>query len=155
MSGFEYRFFAGGSRRKKPPYRLNTRIYSCNLIRNDVPYRWRGRYNEDTDLSLRMLKDGWATVLFQAFLQNKLRTSVMRGGNSAEFYDEEGTKNKSQMLVDMHPEITKLVFRYGRWHHEVDYSSFEKNPLMKKPGLNIPDGINEYGMKLIQTRSIQ
>lgn len=153
MSGFEYRFFAGGSRRKKPPYRLNTRIYSCNLIRNDVPYRWRGRYNEDTDLSLRMLKDGWATVLFQAFLQNKLRTSEMRGGNSAEFYDEEGTKNKSQMLVDMHPEITNLVFRYGRWHHEVDYSSFQNNPLKKKPNLNIPNGINEYGMKLVQRAS--
>ncbi|MAE54572.1 MAG: hypothetical protein CMK23_01115 [Porticoccaceae bacterium] len=153
MSGFEYRFFAGGSRRKKPPYRTNTRIYSCNLIRNDVPYRWRGRYNEDTDLSLRMLKDGWATLLFQAFLQNKLRTSTMRGGNSAEFYDGEGTKNKSQMLVDMHPEITSLVFRYGRWHHEVDYSSFKDNPLKKIPGLEIPDGINEYGMKLVKTRS--
>ena len=148
MSGFEYRFFAGGSRRKKPPYRLNTRIYSCNLIKNNVPYRWRGRYNEDTDLSLRMLKDGWVTVLFQAFLQNKLRTSVMRGGNSSEFYDEEGTKNKSKMLVDMHPEITKLVFRYNRWHHEVNYSSFGKNLLIKKPGLKVLNRTNEYGMIL-------
>jgi hypothetical protein len=57
------------------------------------------------------------------------------------------------MLVDMHPEITQLVFRYGRWHHEVDYSSFKDNPLRKIPGLEIPPGINEYGMKLVKTRS--
>jgi hypothetical protein len=52
-----------------PPFVLNTRIYSCNLILNRSPYRWRGRYNEDTDLSLRMLKDGWCTIQFNAFLQ--------------------------------------------------------------------------------------
>jgi len=28
-----------------PPFILNTRIYSCLLIQNDIPYRWRGRYN--------------------------------------------------------------------------------------------------------------
>ena len=153
MSGFEYRFFAGGARRKKPPYRLNTRIYSCNLIRNDVPYRWRGRYNEDTDLSLRMLKDGWVTVLFQAFLQNKIRTSTISGGNSSEFYDNEGTKNKSQMLCDMHPDVTKLVFRYGRWHHEVDYKAFQFNKLIKKENIFIEDGVNNYGMKLVEKQT--
>ncbi|NDB61184.1 hypothetical protein EB001_22495, partial [bacterium] len=40
-----------------PPFIINTRIYSCLLIRNDIPYRWRGRYNEDTDLCLRALKE--------------------------------------------------------------------------------------------------
>jgi len=46
------------------------------LIRNDVPYRWRGRYNEDTDLSLRMLKDRWCTIQFNAFLQGKAATPL-------------------------------------------------------------------------------
>src|SRR5581483_6046093 len=64
MAGPNYRMFVPRKRNDKPPYTLNTRIYSCNLIRNDVPYRWRGRYNEDTDLSLRMLKDKWCTILF-------------------------------------------------------------------------------------------
>ena len=120
QAGFEYRFFAGGSRRKKPAFRLNTRIYSCILNRNDVPYRWRGRYNEDTDLSLRMLKDGWCTVLFQCFLQNKAATQTVKGGNTAEFYEKEGTLPKSQMLVDLHPDVSRLAFRYGRHHHHVD-----------------------------------
>ena len=57
-----------------PAFIINTRIYSCLLIRNDIPYRWRGRYNEDTDLSLRVLKDGWVTVQFNAFLCGKVTT---------------------------------------------------------------------------------
>jgi hypothetical protein len=147
QAGFEYRFFAGGSRRKKPPFRLNTRIYSCILNRNDVPYRWRGRYNEDTDLSLRMLKDGWCTVLFQCFLQNKAATQTVKGGNTAEFYEKEGTLPKSQMLVDLHPDVSRLAFRYGRHHHHVDYSGYQKNQLVRKEGI-FPEGVNNYGMKL-------
>ena len=54
MAGPNYRFFASQNS-KLPPFSMNTRIYSCNLIRNDTPYRWRGRYNEDTDLSFQSL----------------------------------------------------------------------------------------------------
>ena len=149
QAGFEYRFFAGGGRREKAPYRLNTRIYSVLLIRNDVPYRWRGRYNEDTILSLDMLKDGWATVLFQCFLQNKAATQTVKGGNTADFYAKEGTMPKSKMLVDTYPDVSKLVFRYGRWHHEVNYKPFLRNKLVPKQGLVIPQGINNYGMVLV------
>ena len=42
MAGPNYRFFASQNS-AMPPYIKNTRIYSCNLIRNDTPYRWRGR----------------------------------------------------------------------------------------------------------------
>lgn len=149
QAGLEYRFFSGGKRRYKPPFRLNTRIYSCILNRNDVPFRWRGRYNEDTDLSLRMLKAGWATVLFHCFTQNKAATQTVKGGNHTDFYEKEGTLPKSEMLVKMHPDLSKLVERWGRWHHEVDYSPFKNIPLIRKDNLVIPSGINEYGMKLV------
>jgi len=80
------------------PYVKNTRIYSCLFIRNDIPYRWRGRYNEDTDLCLRVLKDGLATIQFNAFLQGKVTTQRMKGGNHEQFYDKDGTYLKSKML---------------------------------------------------------
>jgi hypothetical protein len=150
QAGFEYRFFAGGNRRKKPPFRLNNRIFSCMLIRNDIPYRWRTKYNEDAVLSLDCLEGGWCTVMFHCFLQNKAATQTVKGGNSAEFYDKEGTLPKSQMLVDEYPSRVKLVWRYERWHHEIDYSGFEKNMLKKKAGLVIPKGVNNYGMKLME-----
>jgi len=149
QAGFEYRFFAGGNRRKKAAFITNTRIFSCILIRNDIPYRWRLKYNEDADLSLRALKDGWCTIMFRCFLQNKAATLTIKGGNTEEIY-ENGEKNleKSQMLVDYHPDMASVVRRYGRWHHQVDYSVFKRNVLKRKEGLVIPEGINEYGMKL-------
>ena len=73
-----------------PAFILNTRIYSCLLIQNNAQYRWRGRYNEDTDLSLRVLKDGFCTIQFNAFLQGKVTTQRMKGGNTGEFYFKEG-----------------------------------------------------------------
>jgi hypothetical protein len=130
-----------------PPYVKNCRIYSCNLIRNDTPFRWRGRYNEDTDLSLRMLKSGWATIQYNIFLQKKLATQTLGGGNTEEFYAHEGTLPKSKMLVAMHPDVARLMVRYGRWHHYVDYTSFKELPLIRRTDITIPEGVNEYGMQ--------
>lgn len=150
MCGPNYFMFAS-RKNKKSPYVRNTRIYSCNLIRNSLPYRWRARYNEDTDLSLRMLKDGWTTVLFQAFLQNKITTQYMRGGNTDEFYIPEGTLPKSRMLVDLHPDVARLAFRYNRWHHEVDYSPFVQR-LRRREGLELGEGFDNHGMVLRQLK---
>lgn len=133
---------------KYPPFILNTRIYSCNLIRNNIPYRWRGRYNEDTDLSLRMLKDGWCTVEFNAFLQFKEPTQTIKGGNTTEFYFKEGTLAKSQMQINLHPDCSRLVWKFGRWHHQVDYKRF-KQKLIRRDDIEIPQGVNNYGMKLV------
>jgi hypothetical protein len=147
IAGFNYDFFVQ-SKVQHPPYIMNTRIYSCTLIRNDIPYRWRGKYNEDTDLSLRALKDGYCTVQFNTFLQEKAQTLTMKGGNTDVLYAN-GTLEKSQALVDFHPDVAKVVWKFNRWHHYVDYRAFKKNRLLKKEGLVIPNVINDYGMKLI------
>jgi hypothetical protein len=153
MAGPNYHMFGINPRKswvkhKIPPYILNTRIYSCNLIRNDVPFRWRGRYNEDTDLSLRMLKSGWVTVQFNAFLQQKMETQAITGGNTEEFYDKEGTYPKSKMQVDMHPDVSRMIWRFGRCHHYVDYKPFAINKLRRKPDVEIPQGVDNFGMEL-------
>lgn len=127
-----------------PPFVANTRIYSCLLIENGAPYRWRGRYNEDTDLSLRVLKDGLCTIQFNAFLCGKVTTQRMKGGNTKEFYDGEGTLPKSQMIADLHPDVAKVVWRFNRWHHHVDYKPFKKNALIRI--MDVPEGINNYGI---------
>lgn len=132
-----------------PAFTTNTRIYSCLLIENDAPYRWRGRYNEDTDLSLRVLKDGLCTIQFNAFLQGKVTTQKMKGGNTDEFYALEGTKAKSQMLADLHPDVAEVVWRFNRWHHHVDYRPFRKNRLKRRTDIVVPEGINNYGMALV------
>lgn len=172
IAGPQYRFFCP-SNDAKPPFMTNTRIYSCLLIENDCKHRWRGRYNEDTDICLRVLKDGDCTVQFHAFLQEKMATQTLKGGNTDEFYHKEigidengiairadnvdvkgsynvaGTIAKSQMLVDMHPDVATLVWKFGRWHHHVDYSKFKSNVLKFKERISLKDEPNNYGLELI------
>jgi hypothetical protein len=159
MAGPNYFMFAS-ARNKMPPFTVNTRIYSCNLIRNNLNFRWRGRYNEDTILSLDILKAGWCTIQFNAFLQEKMPTQTIPGGNSGDFYFVEGEKKKgdryadngtlakSQMQVAVHPDVSQLVWKFGRWHHHVDYRPFKKNNLILKPDVSIKTGVDNYGMTL-------
>lgn len=146
MVGPQYEGF-GFRKMKKPPFAINTRIYSCNLIRNDVPFRWRGRYNEDTDLSLRMLKAGWCTIQYNAFLQWKSTTQTVKGGNTKDFYEKEGTLPKSEMLVNLHPDVARLKWHFNRWHHVVNYRGFRQK-LIRHPHVEVPDRPDEYGMVL-------
>ena len=68
---------------------------------------------EDLDLSLRVLKAGWCTIQFNAFLQNKTATQTMRGGNTDAFYAAEGTLPKSRMIVQLHPDAVKLTWKFA------------------------------------------
>lgn len=150
VAGLNYYSFCK-STDKVPPFILNTRIYSCLLIENDAPYRWRARYNEDTDLCLRVLKDGHCTIQFNAFLCGKVTTQRMAGGNTQEFYKGEGTLPKSQMLADLHPDVATVVWRFNRWHHHVDYRPFKDNKLKRIAELPAQK-VDEYGMKLIELK---
>lgn len=153
MAGPQYRAFAPQNN-ALPPFVANTRIYSCNLIKNDAkwqngnPLRWRGRYNEDTILSLDMLTQGLCTIQFNCVLQDKLRTQLLGGGNSSEFYFKEGTYNKSKMLWDVYPEYTRLVWKFGREHHEVNYRPFRQNKLIFTDNFVPVSGVNNYGLQL-------
>lgn len=149
MAGPAYTAFVVEKAGIYKPFVPNTRIYSCNLIRNDVPFRWRGRYNEDTILSLDMLKAKWCTVQFNAFLQEKLVTQSIKGGNTEEFYAKEGTVAKSTMQKRVHPDVSRLVIRFGRAHHHVDYRRFRKqNVMILRDDIDIKDGVNNYGSKV-------
>jgi hypothetical protein len=83
-----------------------------------------------------------------------MATMSMKGGNTEDLYKLEGTKDgrllMAQSLQQQHPDIVKITRKWGRWQHQVDYRPFKANKLIKKPGIIIPEGINEYGMKLVR-----
>ena len=147
LSGFQYEMFVP-RKQKHNPLILNTRIYSCILIDNALPFRWRGRYNEDTDLSLRVLKAGYCTVLFVAFLAEKVATMRMKGGNTDELYRDDGRLKMAQSLQRQHPDVVTIGRKFGRWQHIVDYRPFKNNHLVLKEGVEVVPGINNYGMIL-------
>lgn len=147
LAGPQYFMFIA-QKQKGKPFTLNTRIYSCILIDNNIPHRWRGVYNEDTDLSIRVLKDGYCTILFNAFLATKSTTMTMKGGNTDELYQGNGRLLMAQSLQEQHPDVVTVTRKWNRWQHQVDYRPFRKNKLIPKQGIDIPKGINNYGMIL-------
>lgn len=149
FSGFNYRFFADARISTKPPITWNTRVYSATLLDSALPYRWRGRYNEDTDLCLRALKDGRATALFNAFLANKMSTLTMGGGNTDNVYNTGDHRLEfAESLKQQHPDVVRVVWRYGRWHHHVDYSRFNRNDPQLREDITPRGDVDEYGMTL-------
>jgi hypothetical protein len=57
-------------------------------------------------------------------------------------------------LRQQHPDVVKVTRKYDRWQHQVDYRPFKHNRLIRKPGLVIPEGNNEYGMKLVKRETV-
>ena len=137
------------------PIRMNTRVYSNMLIQTDAtdpngkPYRNEGFYNDDTDLCLRVLKDGLCTILFNAFLIEKSVTMTVKGGMTPH-YQGDGRYKMAEELRKKHPDVTTVTYKWGRWQHQVDYRPFKNNRLIRKPGIEIPDEPNEYGLKLVK-----
>jgi len=149
ISGMSYEMFVP-RKKKHPPFIMNTRIYSNMLIKADIPYRNVTFYNDDTDLCLRILKDGHCTVQFVAFLADKIATMTIKGGMT-DYYEKTNKRLQfAEELFKAHPDVVRVVWKFNRWHHEVDYSPFKGNKLIKKEGVVIPEGVNNYGMKLVK-----
>ena len=162
IAGMHYFMFA--SRKcKLPPLRINRRVYSNMLIEaaardpRGKPYRNEGFYNDDTDLCLRILKDGYCTILFLTFLVKKLTTMTVKGGMTSHYQkgqegkegiEADGRYRMALELQKKHPDVTKITWKWGRWQHHVDYEPFKRNRLIRssKP---ITEGTNNYGMVLV------
>jgi hypothetical protein len=153
ISGMNYRFFVVATE-KYPPFYVNTRVYSCILIDNSIKHRWRGRYNEDTDLCLRILKDGFCTILFNAFLIEKAATMRLKGGNTDELYAGDGRLKMAQSLQEQHPDICTITWKFNRWQHQVNYDVFKKNKLIRVKDLKLRNIINNYGMQLKEIKNV-
>jgi len=157
QAGLNY-FMFDANRSITPPFYLNTRCYSCILNNNfSHSFRWRGRWNEDTDLSLRILKAGFCTILMNAFLALKQTTSHKNVGGNAEGYKEHGGGDwqagrlaSTMELYKAHPDVVTVTRKWNRPHHHVNYKVF-KQKLIRKPGWNY-SGINNYGMKLVKIK---
>jgi hypothetical protein len=130
ITGFEYRYFV--ARPPKKPFKFNTHVYSAMLIRCDLPYRWRLKYNEDVDLCLQVLHNGGRTSSCVYYMSNKKETSAkMKGGNQDELYKGNNPKKKllkAKMLESVWPQYAKTVIRFNRYHHFVDWKVFSKQP---------------------------
>lgn len=155
VSGLNYQMFVTAA--TKVPYYLNVHVYSCSLILNAIPHRWRLVYNDDTDLCLQVLADGWCTVLVNVFMANKIRTMVVSGGNTDALYQGDGRLRMARALERVWPYTVTTQRRFGRPQHVIrdSWRKFD-TPLKPKPGFNRADlDPDAYAMKLIAQKDVK
>lgn len=152
IAGMNYFMFLP-NRQKRSPFVLNCHVYSNLLIKNDMPQRWRGWYNEDTDLCLQVLSAGLCTVQFNAFMIKKMQTMTMKGGNTDVLYDGDGRLKMAKSLERMWPGVVETKRRFKRPQHVIKNAWGKFNTqLIRKPGIEIQETPNEYGMNLEQVK---
>jgi hypothetical protein len=158
ISGLNYTMFV--PRDTQVPYYRNVHVYSATLVNHRMPYRWRGRYNEDTDLCLQALVHGWATLLVNAVNAQKAGTMGMKGGNTDTLYYQDGgvetnvrdTMGRYEMARALErewPNLVKVTRKFQRYQHSVNWGGF-RFPLEPRDDLDLESlpEVDEYGMRL-------
>ena len=161
LAGMNYDFFCKQNQ-KLPPYYLNTRVYSNMLINTFVKDSKGNKirnelfYNDDTDLCLRIMKQGYCIFQINAFLIGKAQTMTIKGGMTDYYKSKEcdGRLKFAEELQKAHSDVVEVTWKFGRWHHQVDYRAFQFNKLKKKENLIIKDQINNYGLFLKQVSEV-
>lgn len=152
VSGMNYRTFAVDNA-DIPPFYLNCHVYSCSLINNEMPYKWRLYYNDDTDLCLQVLAGGMCTVAFNAFLVDKKKTMTVRGGNTDDLYRGDGRLRMSRDLEQQWPGVVETRRKFGRPQHHIKHSwSRFDTPLERRTDIDwseIEGTTNDYGMRVV------
>lgn len=141
MAGFNYYSMLPEISLNRPPIRMNGKVFSCILITNEL-LDWRGIYNEDIDMALRLLKTGYVNLEFQHILIDKAVSGNIKGGNTSTIYLDEtreteeekkqmGYKKKVDYLKELHPDvkIEYKILQSKEYHHNIDYSPWENNKL--------------------------
>ncbi len=158
IAGMQYYMFIA-RKSKYVPYTVNNRVYSNMLLNTNEknpdgsPFRNNIFWNDDTDLNIRALKKGSNIIQFNIFNCEKVMSMKVKGGNT-DAYNKIDRKYMSQMIVDEHPDVAKLVRKYGRWHHHVNYKAIGKHGLRLKEGVVIPSEPNNYGLELVTKENI-
>lgn len=141
----------GMTRQKWPPFYLNHRCYTVFLVSNTLAPSFRGRFNEDTDMSLQCLAAGHCTILLNAFLIRTPET-MSQGGGQTSIYVNDGRLKMARDLERRWPYVVTTRRRFGRPQHKVrDHWKGFTTPLKLRSGVDPGAfGPNEYGLKLVQ-----
>ena len=135
------------------PFYLNCHVYSCTLVNHAMACRWRGRYNEDTDLCLQALSNGWTTVALNVYMADKDITMKQKGGNTTALYSGDGRLRMARSLERLWPYVVETRRRFNRPQHVIrdSWRKFDQ-PLIRRTDIDW-DALasrDEYGLRLQQ-----
>ena len=107
-----------------PTNRLNynRRIFNAHNMPSDEKLfqKWVGRMNDDTIHALNVWKSGRYEMQLK-YLQIGMKPTQSEKGGLTEMYNRDGTVRKTAYVFLIAPSVAKLVIRFGRYHHKVDW----------------------------------
>ena len=152
LTGLQYAMFAIPGA-VTAPFFLNNFVYSCVLINHALPCRWRGRYNEDADLCLQAIANGFCNVTINVFLQDKIKTMTLKGGNTADYDPSiDGRLKMARELERMWPGVVTVSRRFKRPQHVIakNWAPFRALKLQLRDDIDLSqfERVDEYGLVL-------
>lgn len=156
VSGLNYQGFVPPG--TSVPFYLNCHVYSCSLIWNRMPYKWRLIYNDDTDLCLQVLAGGLCTVALNIFMADKLRTMVATGGNTTDLYQADGRLRMARSLERQWPHVVYVDRRWDRPQHVITgaWRGFD-TPLRRRTDIDwdaLP-AVDESEVRLVEVDEVR
>lgn len=103
-------------------FTAGTRAYTFYLTDNNKQTTHFPQHNNDVATSIEMDKMGYYTVLFNGIAYHSMPTQA--GGGLTELYRAFGTLDKGKALVRAQPLVSKIVYKFSRIHHIVNYAEF-------------------------------
>ena len=108
-------------------------------IDNNLPFTWRGPWNEDVDLCLQSFAHNYCTIGTYFVCSDKMATMTTKGGNSTAYQNLDSRAYGSRTLAQRWPGVVELTNKYGRPHFKVkdNWQKFKDIPLIKDPNYKV------------------
>ena len=99
------------------------RVFNAHNMPSDPELfvRWVGRMNDDLINAINVYRTGRGPEFSFNFVSMNMPATQSENGGLSELYREEGTVRKTAYAVMAAPGAVKLVERFGRYHHAVDW----------------------------------
>jgi len=115
-------FAVGAETRPEVVFKPSKRVFNAHNMPSDEKLflRWRGRMNDDLINAIESWRYGHVEMSLRCMQMSMKDTQSEAGGNT-DIYQAHGTVRKTAYAVLIAPAATKLVIKYGRFHHQVNY----------------------------------
>lgn len=117
--GFALATIEGNPQRR---HKWGPRVYNAHNLPSDddLFVEWKGRMNDDTINAVNVWRTGGVEMMVK-FLQLRMEPTQKSEGGLTDLYKEDGTVRKTAYLLLACPAFSKLVIRFGRFHHNVNW----------------------------------
>jgi hypothetical protein len=99
---------------------FSKRIFNAHNLNNLNFVEWEGRLNDDLINAIKVYKFGQSEFSFKFLNTKPFETQKVKGGLT-DIYKDYGTVLKTMYAILYEPKVTKLVIKFGRYHHETDW----------------------------------